>query len=252
MDRQKSATISKQTISLFIPCLVDQLYPEIGIATAKLLKYFGLAVSYDQNQTCCGQPAFNAGHRDDARRVAIEFVKVFAESEIIVGPSGSCVAMIRNYYPTLLAGHPLEAQAIKLGSHIFELSEFLIQGNYIDRITGKFARTIGFHNSCHSYRELRIDDSPIRILQKLKNIQIKIPDGEPVCCGFGGLFSFKFDSIAAAMGYSRLKTFSDLDVDIIATNDPGCLMHLRQEAKARNVKIEIMHYVEILEQALKL
>jgi len=252
MNFHNKIEAGKKNISLFIPCLVDQIYPEIGVATAKILKHFGYNIQYNENQTCCGQPAFNAGHRDDARTVASEFVKIFADSDTIVGPSGSCVAMIRNYYPSLLAGHPLEAQAIKLGEHIFELSEFMMQENLIDRIEGEYPRTIGFHNSCHSYRELLIDETPIQILQKLEKIQIKIPAGEPVCCGFGGFFSFKFDSIAAAMGHSRLKSFIELDVDIIATNDPGCLMHMRQEAQARNLNIDIVHYAEILAHALKL
>jgi L-lactate dehydrogenase complex protein LldE len=252
MIAQKTTESHTKKISLFIPCLVDQVYPEIGIATAKLLKYFGYEVFYDTRQTCCGQPAFNAGHRHEARQVAIEFVKIFADAETIVGPSGSCIAMIRNYYATLLSGHPLESQAKNLSHHVFELSEFLMQENLIDKISGEYPHIVGFHNSCHSYRELRIDDAPIRILQRLKNIQIKIPNGDSVCCGFGGLFSFKFDGIAAAMGHSRLKTFSELAVDAIATNDPGCLMHMRQEAHARNIKIDILHYAEILSNALKL
>jgi L-lactate dehydrogenase complex protein LldE len=252
MNFQIKTKSAKKNISLFIPCLVDQLYPEIGFATADVLKYFGYKVSYNSNQTCCGQPAFNAGHWNEARTVAIEFIKVFGNADIIVGPSGSCVAMIRNYYPTLMAGHPLENQAKHIGENIFEISEFLKEENVFDHISAEYPQIIGFHNSCHSYRELRLDDTPVRLLKQLKNIQIRIPDGEPVCCGFGGLFSFKFDSISAAMGHSRLKTFSELGVEMIATNDPGCLMHMRQEARARKLNIEIVHYIEIVSRALKL
>jgi L-lactate dehydrogenase complex protein LldE len=244
--------INKQKISLFIPCLVDQVYPEIGIDMAKILDHFGYQVTYNSHQTCCGQPAFNAGHRDEARKVASKFIEVFASSDIIVSPSGSCTAMVKNYYSTLFVNESLEGVAVDLGKKIFEFSEFLARENQIKNITGNYSGKVGFHNSCHSYRELGIDQEPLEILKKIKGLKLIQLSGEPVCCGFGGLFSFKFDEIAATMAKTRLEMFTSLNVETIVTNDPGCLMHMRQESIDRNYKLNLLHLTELLAQALKL
>jgi L-lactate dehydrogenase complex protein LldE len=242
----------KPTVSLFIPCLVDQVYPEIGIDMAKVLKHLGYQIDYNHQQTCCGQPGFNAGHRDEARKVAAKFIDVFTSSDLIVSPSGSCTAMVKNYYPTLFANDPLSEKALQLGKKIFELSEFLVHEDKIKNISGQFTGTVGFHNSCHSYYELGIDQTPLTILKKIKGIDIVQPSGEPVCCGFGGLFSFKFDEIAATMAKTRIEMFTSLQADMIVTNDPGCLMHMRQEVLDRQYDIKLLHLSEFLVQALKL
>jgi len=242
----------KPTVSLFIPCLVDQVYPEIGIDMAKILKHLGYQIEYNSKQTCCGQPAFNAGHRKEAQKVATEFIEVFSPADVIVSPSGSCTAMVRNYYPTLFSNDSLEEKASSLGNKIYEFSEFLAHEDQIKNISGGFSGKVGFHNSCHSYRELGIDHLPFDILQKIKGIDIISPSGEPVCCGFGGLFSFKFDEIAATMAKTRLEMFTSLKVDTIVTNDPGCLMHMRQEAIDRKVEVKLLHLTEFLVHAIKL
>jgi len=242
----------KPTISLFIPCIVDQVYPEIGIDMAKILNHLGYKIEYNSQQTCCGQPAFNAGHRDEAQKVATKFIEVFSPADIIVSPSGSCTAMVKNYYPTLFSNNSLEEKAADLGNKIFEFSQFLAHEDQIKNISGEFSGKVGFHNSCHSYRELGIDRIPWHILQKIKGIDIISPPGEPVCCGFGGLFSFKFDEIASTMAKTRIEMFTSLNVETIVTNDPGCLMHMRQEALDRKVDIKLLHLTEFLVQAIKL
>jgi L-lactate dehydrogenase complex protein LldE len=243
---------SKSKISLFIPCLVDQLYPEMGIAMANILAYLGYDLHYDERQTCCGQPAFNAGHREEAKRVAINFINVFQSAEVVVGPTGSCTAMVRNYYPLLFKEHELEKDANQLAKKIYEFSEFLEKEDRIKHIEGSYSGNIGFHNSCHSYRELRIEHQPLKILNKIKGLKIIEPAEEQVCCGFGGLFSFKYDKIAAAMANSRLQQFIDLKIDLLISNDPGCIMHMRQEAKERKIGIEIIHLVEFLARVMNL
>lgn len=242
----------KPTISLFIPCIVDQVYPEIGIDMAKILNHLGYKIEYNSQQTCCGQPAFNAGHRDEAQKVATKFIEVFSPADIIVSPSGSCTAMVKNYYPTLFSNNSLEEKAADLGNKIFEFSQFLAHEDQIKNISGAFSGKVGFHNSCHSYRELGIDRIPWHILQKIKGIDIISPPGEPVCCGFGGLFSFKFDEIASTMAKTRIEMFTSLNVETIVTNDPGCLMHMRQEALDHKVDINLLHLTEFLVQAIKL
>jgi L-lactate dehydrogenase complex protein LldE len=245
--------MSKQpTISLFIPCLVDQIYPEIGIDMAKCLNHLGYQTLYNNQQTCCGQPAFNAGHRDEARKVAIKFVEDFKSSDIIVCPSGSCTAMVKNYYPLLFANHPIQENARDIGKRIYEFSEFLASEDQIKNIYGHYSGKVGFHNSCHSYRELGINQEPQDILQKIDGIELIRLSGEPVCCGFGGLFSYKFDEIAATMAKTRIEMFTSVNVDTIVTNDPGCLMHMRQEAIYYHYNLDLFHITEFLVKALNL
>jgi L-lactate dehydrogenase complex protein LldE len=242
----------KSKISLFIPCLVDQVYPEIGIDMAKCLSHFGYQIVYNNQQTCCGQPAFNAGHREEARQVAAKFIQVFSPADMIVCPSGSCTAMVKNYYPTLFANDPLEKTAVELGKKVFEFSAFLTHQDQIRNITGIYSGKVGFHNSCHSLRELGIDQEPLDILQKIEGLELIQPSGDPVCCGFGGLFSFKFDEISATMAKTRIEMFTSLGVDTIVTNDPGCLMHLRQESFDRHYQLNILHLTELLVKAMNL
>lgn len=154
-------------ISLFIPCLVDQVYPEIGIAMAKILNHLGCQLSYNNQQTCCGQPAFNAGHRDEARQVAKTFINAFGDTEVVVGPSGSCTAMVKNYYPSLFQGDKYQEPALLLSKKIFEFSQFIVSHNLTEKISGNFNGRIGFHNSCHSAQELGVKDEPIRILNRI-------------------------------------------------------------------------------------
>ncbi len=243
---------SKRLISLFIPCLVDQAYPDIGIAMAKILHHLGYNLNYNSQQTCCGQPAFNAGHRDEAKKVAGRFIETFKNCECLVSPSGSCTAMIKNYYPSLFENDRLHEAAVMLGKKAFEFSQFLEIENLIDKLSGKYSGRIGFHNSCHSYRELGIVTTPLNILKRIDGIEIIQPPGEPVCCGFGGLFSFKFDEIAATMAKTRLEMFTALNVEMIVSNDPGCLMHMHQEAKDLQLNVQFLHLTQFLVRAMNL
>lgn len=186
------------------------------------------------------------------RKVASKFIDTFYSADVIVGPSGSCTAMVKNYYPSLFANNPLEENASHLGKKIFEFSEFLAHEDQIKNISGHFSGKVGFHNSCHSYRELGISQEPFDILQQIKGIDLLQPSGEPVCCGFGGLFSFKFDEISATMAKTRIGMFTSLNVETIITNDPGCMMHMRQEAIDRQIDIKILHLTEFLVRAIKL
>lgn len=215
---------------------------------ASVLRRAGVRVEYDARQTCCGQPAFNAGYRNEALQVAEHFLEVFAEAPIIVTPSGSCAAMVRKFYATLFAGSQRRNEAEAVGARVFEFSEFMVQQLQRVEVGAKFSRKVGFHNSCHSYRELGIIDQPVQLLREVKGLELVEPAGEPVCCGFGGLFSFKFAAIASAMTNSRIETFEKLGVEAIVSNDPGCLMQMRKEAHTRGSKLEILHVVEVLNQ----
>ncbi len=234
-------------VALFIPCLVDQVYPEMGLAMANVLRRAGVKVEYDARQTCCGQPAFNAGFRAQALPVAEHFLNVFQPQTCIVAPSGSCVAMVRNFYPHLFRNHAREEEARQLGQRIFEFSEFLVQRLGTVKLGAQFSRKVGYHHSCHSYRELRLHDEPLALLREVQGLELIDLAGEPVCCGFGGLFSVKFAPISSAMASSRLEAFAQAGAEAIVSNDPGCIMQMRQEAQARNLRMPILHLAEVLE-----
>lgn len=238
------------TVALFIPCLVDQVYPEIGLAMAWILERLGYHVTYDPGQTCCGQPGFNAGHRHEALSVAHRFVDVFEGKDNIVCPSGSCTGMVRNYYPVLFAKDSRAAQATSLGPRVFEFSEFLVREGKVEDIAGTASGRVGFHNSCHSYRELRIDSEPRKLLERIVGIEPVEIQGEPTCCGFGGLFCVKFKEVAAAMAKSRMEKFIDKGADVVVTNDPGCVFHMRQEVLAKGYPLRIRHLTEFLAEAM--
>ncbi len=237
---------SSPVVSLFIPCLVDQVYPEMGIAMTQVLRALGYCVEYDSRQSCCGQPAFNAGHWSEAKTVARHCLQIFQGKEIIVSPSGSCTAMVRKFYQQLFSGEPVSIPAI------YEFSEFLCMRGDTAKISGNFSGRVGFHYSCHSYRELRLKQEPFEILRKISGCELIELPGEPICCGFGGLFSIKFPAIAGAMAEARLNQFLEKNIDTIVSNDPGCIMQLRQEVKERRLTLAILHLTEFLSKAMKL
>ena len=241
---------SPGAVTLFIPCLVDQLYPETGLALAGILRHFGYELKYTPKVTCCGQPAFNAGHMDEARIVAAGFVEAMRGAEKVVCPSGSCTGMVRNYFPGLFEGHPLKDEAVRLGRVTMEFSEFMAREGLTEAVSGCYKGRIGFHKSCHSAREIRLGDEALNLMKRISGCDLAEVAIEPVCCGFGGLFSAKFPAIAKGMAVTRLEMFTSRGVDVIVSNDPGCIMHLRKEAEATGVKMEIFHLTEFLARAM--
>ena len=245
-------SIATDRVSLFIPCLVDQVYPEMGLAMVRVLRRLGVEVTYDRRQTCCGQPAFNAGQRIEALKVARGFVQTMSESPAptVVGLSGSCAAMVRNYYPALFEGDAASEAACGLGERIYEFGEYLVGSGLVEQISGSFTGKVGFHNSCHSLRELGLRDEAFTVLERITGYELCQPPGDPVCCGFGGVFSVKYAEIAGGMGCSRLEQFRNLGVETLVSNDPGCILHLRQEAERLQDPVRFLHIAEFLDEAM--
>jgi len=214
---------------------------------AKVLRRAGVNVAYDPRQTCCGQPAFNAGYRNQALPVARHFLEVFADQTTIVAPSGSCVAMVRNYYPMLFKDHPLAVPAQRCGGRIFEFAEFLVRRLGRTKLGAGFPHRVGFHNSCHSYRELGVRSEPESLLHEVEGLELIALGGEPECCGFGGLFSVKYAPISSTMTRSRLEKFEQAGVEVIVSNDPGCIMQMRQECQRRQSRVQVLHLAEVLQ-----
>src|SRR2546428_41248 len=159
-------------VSLFVPCFVDQLLPEVAVDTVKVLRRVGCEVEFPEDQTCCGQPAFNTGYWEDARPCAEKFLRVFKDADVVVCPSGSCTAMVRTFYPELLSSSPLRSEAIALGLRTFELSEFLVKVADLMDVGATFPHTVTYHASCHGLRELRLRDEPLQLLRNVKGLKL--------------------------------------------------------------------------------
>jgi L-lactate dehydrogenase complex protein LldE len=227
--------------------MVDQLYPEVGEATAKVLERAGCEVEYREAQTCCGQPGFNAGFRREARWVAERFVRVFHGAEVIVTPSGSCASMVRRFYPELFAGDPKWADRVKeLGARTFELSEFLVKERGLTAWPGSTTLTVAYHDSCHLKRELGVADEPRRLIASVKGVKVVELPGADQCCGFGGLFSVKFPELSTAILADKLDNVARAAPDVVLTGDAGCLSQIQGGLARRQGKVRALHVAQFL------
>jgi L-lactate dehydrogenase complex protein LldE len=231
-----------------VTCLVDLLYPEIAESTAALLADLGLGVDVPPAQTCCGQPAFNAGYPSAARRTARTLLEAFEGSETVVAPSGSCAAMIRLHLPRLFGGTRDEESALELAAKTFELSEFLVDVLGADRIAGVFPSTAAYHDSCHGLRGLRLGDQGRRLLRGIGGLRLVEMDRSDSCCGFGGAFSIRLPELATAMADDELARARAVGADVLVGGDAGCLMHLAGRA-ARTGGPRPMHLAVLLAEA---
>jgi len=233
-------------VSLFVPCFVDQLLPEVALDTVKVLRRIGCEVVFPEDQTCCGQPAFNTGYWNEARPCAERFIRIFRDAEIIVCPSGSCSTMVRSFYPELLASSPLHADAVSLGARTFELSEFLVKVAGVTDVGATFPHTVTYHASCHGLRELHLRDEPLQLLRKVNGLKLVDMLRSEECCGFGGTFSTKFESISAAMGESKVESVTATGAEFVTAIDSSCLMHLQGILAKRNANAHTIHLASIL------
>ena len=243
-------------IGLFIPCYVDAVYPEVGVATYKLLRHLGLDVTYPLNQTCCGQPMANAGFEKQAIPLAEKFEDKFREFDYVVAPSVSCTAFVRLNYPRLLKGKTECTTAQKA----MDVVEFLHDVVKINHPLGTFPHKVSLHNSCHGVRELGLS-SPSEmhvdkfnkikdLLQLVDGCEVVEPDRPDECCGFGGMFAIEETAISAQMGRDKVERHMQTGAEYITGPDCSCLMHMAGVAKKQGLKIEFKHVVEILAAGL--
>lgn len=243
-------------VTLLITCVVDLLEPEVGEATVRVLRAAGCEVTVALGQTCCGQPAFNVGHTDEAARVArTTLVALEAEvadgAEVVVVPAGSCAAMVRVNWPDLFAraGDPEAAdRARRVGERTFELAEFLA-GRDLPPLTGAPQR-VAYHHSCHMLRELGIRDAPQALLEQVPGCVPVAWDGDDRCCGFGGLFSVKLPEVSVAMADEKLAALADAGPDVVAGCDASCLAQLRARSEAVGRPVRTRHLAQLLDDAL--
>jgi L-lactate dehydrogenase complex protein LldE len=248
-------------VGLFIPCYVDQCYPNVGLATVDLLERHGVEVDYPEAQTCCGQPMANSGMADAARPLAERFVRIFGGYEHVVCPSGSCAAMVRVHYRGLLGeqSQELTERLARVARATHELCEFLVDVLKIERASGRFAHRVGLHHSCHGLRELRLGsgserriprfDKIGRLLGGLSGIELVEPARADECCGFGGTFAVTEDAVSCAMGRDRLAAHERAGAEIVTAADMSCLMHLDGLIRRDRRPLRVMHVAEILAEA---
>ncbi len=233
-------------VQLFIPCFVDQLYPQTAFNMVKVLEKAGCEVHYNTNQTCCGQPAFNAGFLDEARAVCTKFIQDFDNADYIVAPSASCVGFVRNYYTKLFDNSANLHQVKNLSARIFEFSEFLIDVLKMEDFGAKFNAKATYHDSCAALRECKIKDAPRRLLSHVSGLEmIEMKDVE-TCCGFGGTFAVKFDTISIGMADQKVTNALDTEANYIISTDLSCLMHIDGYIKGKNLPLQTMHIADVL------
>jgi L-lactate dehydrogenase complex protein LldE len=233
-------------IQLFIPCFVDQLYPDTAFNMIRVLEKAGCHVEYNTAQTCCGQPAFNAGFRDDAKEVCIKFLNDFRGSDYIVSPSASCTGFVRNYYPELFADSAHKKDALRTGKRIYELSDFLVNVLKYDDFNARFAFKATYHDSCAALRECKIKTEPRQLLSNVKGLEILEMEDVETCCGFGGSFAVKFESISLAMADQKVNYALKTGAEYIISTDLSCLMHLDGYIRHKNLPLKTIHIADVL------
>lgn len=236
-------------VALFITCIIDHFFPDVGDATVDLIERAGAAVDFPDGQMCCGQPAFNGGFQADARAVAERWMDSFTGSECVVTPSGSCAAMIRHEYPKLFRDTRRETQARELAARTWELSEFLVDVMGMTDPGAAFPRPVraAIHDSCHGLRELNIARQPRALLSRVGNLELAELPGHDQCCGFGGLFAVKMSAVSGAMLNDKLSAIDGLSgVDIVIAGDASCLMHMNGGLSRRGSARRVIHLAEAL------
>lgn len=233
-------------VQLFIPCFVDQLYPGTAFNMIKVLEKAGCTVSYNANQTCCGQPAFNAGFWDESRAVCTKFLKDFSGSDYIVSPSASCVGFVRNYYGKLFADSSLHHDVQDTGKRIFELSDFLVNILKIEDLGASLPGKATYHDSCAGLRECGIKQEPRKLLANVKGLQLAEMKEVETCCGFGGTFAVKFEGISIGMGEQKVENALETGADYLISTDLSCLMHLQGYIDHKGYKLKTLHIADVL------
>lgn len=239
-------------VQLFIPCFVDQLYPQTAFNMVAVLEKAGCSVSYNTKQTCCGQPAFNAGFWDEARTVCTKFLKDFSGAEYIVAPSASCVGFVRNYYSKLFENSAYHSDVKALSEKIFEFSEFLVNKLGITKFGAELIGKATYHDSCAGLRECKIKGEPRKLLQNVKGLEIVEMEDVETCCGFGGTFAVKFNSISIAMAEQKVEHALATGAQYIISTDVSCLMHLQGYIDNKGYDLKTMHIADVLASTTEL
>jgi L-lactate dehydrogenase complex protein LldE len=238
-------------VSLFVTCIVDQMFPQAGIAAVEVLTRLGVEVSFSGEQTCCGQPAFNTGYREEARRVALPMVDVFEHElqtcDFIVAPSGSCVTMVKKFYRELFESDDARLKRVEaISPKVFEFSDFLVNVLGSPDIDASYRGRVTYHDCCHLLRELRISKEPRQLINAVRNVEFVEMQSSDACCGFGGTFSVKFPEISTAIDQEKISNIARSGADTVVACDSSCLMQIAGLAGRNGLGVRCLHLAELL------
>jgi len=233
-------------VELFIPCFVDQLYPQTAFNMVKLLEKLGCTVHYNEKQTCCGQPAFNAGFWNESKDVCSKFIEDFPGNDYIVAPSASCTGFVRNYFSRVFENSSSLKDVKSLQGRMFELSEFLIKILKVEDVGASFTARATYHDSCAGLRECIIKQEPRKLLSKVKGLELVEMNEVETCCGFGGTFAVKFEPISIGMADQKVNNALETGAEYIISTDLSCLMHIDGYIRAKNFPLKTMHLADVL------
>ena len=234
-------------VDLFIPCFIDQLYPETAFNMVKVLEKFGCEVHYNKNQTCCGQPAFNNGYQNEAKAIGKKFLKDFsANDHYIVAPSGSCTGYVRNYFPRIFENSASHHDVRKVNTHLFEFTEFLVNVLHVTDVGATLNARATYHDGCGTLRECGIKNQPRQLLHNVNGLELIEMKECETCCGFGGTFSINYESISTGMAYTKIQSALETGAEYIISTDLSCFMHLDSYIKEQGLKIKTMHIADVL------
>lgn len=225
-------------VSIFVTCLVDQIFPRVGLAMAEVLERAGCEVEFREQQTCCGQPAFNSGFREEARDVARHFLEVFEGAEFIVVPSGSCASMISHHYADLFEHHQ--------ETRVWEFSQFLVDKLHVTDLNAERHAVATYHDSCHALRELGVKHAPRRLLENVRGLRLVEMDAAEECCGFGGTFSVKFADVSGAIARTKVESIVRSGAELVVSADASCLMQIQGALSRAGSRVQTMHLAEVL------
>jgi L-lactate dehydrogenase complex protein LldE len=229
--------MAARRVSLFVTCVVDQMFPNVGMAMADVLERIGYQLDFPPGQTCCGQPAFNSGYREEAGKVARHCAAQFEGAEYVVVPSGSCASMISHHFEEL--GVPVPAK-------VYEFSQFLTEVAGVEDVGARFEGVVTYHDSCHALRDLKIKQGPRTLLRHVRGLELREMDAAEECCGFGGTFSVKFAALSGGMAKTKLESVKKTGADTIVSIDSSCLMQLQGVISKEGLPWRTMHLAEVL------
>jgi L-lactate dehydrogenase complex protein LldE len=233
-------------VQIFIPCFVDQLFPDTAFNMVKVLEKAGCTVSYNTEQTCCGQPAFNAGFWDEAKAVCSKFLKDFSGTDYIVAPSASCVGFVRNYYAKLFGNSSLHHEVADVSRRLYEFSEFLVQVLKVEDLGAELNGKATYHDSCAGLRECRIKTEPRTLLSNVRGLELAEMNDVETCCGFGGTFAVKFEPISIGMAEQKVENAVATDAKYLISTDLSCLMHLQGYINTKGYPVQTLHLADVL------
>ncbi len=234
-------------VDLFIPCFVDQLFPETGFNMVKVLEKFNCEVEYNNQQTCCGQPAFNSGYWDEAKAIGRKFLKDFSGTDhYIVAPSGSCTGYVRNYYQKLFENSAEHNDYKKVKMYLFEFTEFLVNVLHVTDVGATLHTRATYHDGCGTLRECGVKQQPRQLLEQVKGLELAEMKECETCCGFGGTFAVKYEPISTGMAYTKVQSAVATGAECLISTDLSCLMHIDTYIRKHNVDLKTMHIADVL------